>query len=59
MTPEDSEMVVAQMVSGFKRNGVSPEYMFQISPKEYVQYHNSSTFNLTNKKNETPDSWGD
>lgn len=59
MTPEDSEMVVAQMVSGFKRNGVSPEYMFQISPKEYVQYHNSSTFNLTNKKDETPDSWGD
>ena len=59
MTPEDSEMVVAQTVSGFKHNGVSPEYMFQISPKEYVQYHNSSTFNLTNKKNETPDSWED
>lgn len=59
MTEEDTALVTAYMIDGFKKNGVTPDYMISISPKEYLQYHNSNTSLLTDKDGNTPDNWKD
>lgn len=59
MSPEEIEMVNAQIISSLKTYGVPEEIKIPISPTEIYQYDGANMMKLTNDKNETPESWGD
>lgn len=59
MSPEEVEMVNAQIISSLKTYGVPEEIKIPISPTEIYQYDGANMMKLTNDKNETPESWGD
>ena len=59
MSPEELELVNAQIITSLKQYGVPKEVKIPVSPAEIYQYDGANMIKLTNKDNETPESWGD